>query len=112
MMKIIDEHDTAMDNFCEYVCSSCVNGNDTCEPFGNCDWNDDFQRARFLLSKLFYLEDDPDCLYGTSDDDYDLDAQGKAYNAVDEELDELQNGLIHEVQEDQIAYHRYYAYEL
>ena len=112
MMKIIDKDDAVIENFCSYVCSWCANGNDSCEPFGKCDWNDDFEEARGLMSELFYLEEDPDCLYGTSDDDYDFDAQYNAYHAVDERLHSLQNSLINDVQVDLIDYYQSFGYEM
>lgn len=113
MMQILQDNDPAFENFCSYVCSWCVNGNDCCHPLDDsCEWNDDFEEARLLLSKSFYLEEDPDCIYGSSEDDYDFEAQAKACNNVDERLRELKNSLISNVQENQIDYHRYYAYEL
>ena len=111
-MKLIDEDSPVIENFCDYVCSWCANHSLDCAPFCRCDWQDQFEEARELFSKLFYLEEDPDCIYGTSEDDYDFEAQAKAYDAVDERLNELENALIKDVQENQIEYYKYFGYEM
>lgn len=112
MMKLIDENDPAFENFCSYVCSWCNNQNRNCNPLRNCDWEDDFQRARLLLSKQAYLEDDPDHIYGSSEDDYDFEAQAKAYDAIDEEYSELKNALIKDVQINMTEYYQSFGYEM
>lgn len=99
------------DAFADWVCSWCVNRNSDCEPLDNCDWEEQFEEAQHLCDKLKNIEEDPDCIFGTSEEDYDFDAQSNAYNAVDSELERLQKALIHDVQINMKDYYRGFAYE-
>lgn len=98
--------------FADWVCSWCANHHQDCEPLYDCDWWENFEEAQKLCRKLKYLEEDPDCIFGTSEDDYDFNAQSDAYNAVDCELEQLQAALIRAVQVNQEDYYREFGYEL
>lgn len=100
------------ESFVDWVCSWCVNHHQDCEPLDNCDWCENFEEAEKLCDKLKYLEEDPDCIFGTSEEDYDFNAQSEAYKAVDWELDQLQAALISDVQVNQEDYYREFGYEL
>ena len=103
---------TTFESFKDWVCSWCVNSHRDCNPLHNCDWEDDFKEALKLSEKLSYLEDDPDCIFGSSEEDYDFEAQKNAYDNVDCELRQLRAALIHEVQENQEDYIRCFGYEM
>ena len=98
--------------FKEWVCSWCVNHHDNCDPLEHCDWEEDFHEALNLCLELNLIEEDPDCLFGSSEDDYNFEAQALAYNQIDSRLDELRSGLVHEVQENQDDYIRCFGYEM
>ena len=102
----------SFDSFKNWVCSWCVNSHRNCNPLHNCEWEEDFNEALNLSKKLRYLEDDPDCIFGSSDEDYNFEAQANAYDNIDWELRQLSNALIHEVQENQDDYIRRFGYEI
>ncbi|MBQ4470361.1 MAG: hypothetical protein II917_09535, partial [Synergistaceae bacterium] len=74
----------------------------------------ELDEARTLLSKLRYIEDDPDHLYGTSPDDvdYNFDAQSRDWDTVDEKLNELKKVIINDVGENLVEYYQYFGYEM
>ena len=105
------EDNRCFEAFKDWVCSWCVNSYPDCNPLSNCDWEDDFNEALQLCRKLSYL-DDPDCIFGTSEDDYDFEAQALAYNQIDSRLDELKSMLVDDVQGDLADYFRRFGYEM
>ena len=106
------ENNRCFENFKDWVCSWCVNHNDNCDPLHNCDWEEDFNEALNLCLELSLIEDDPDCLFGTSEDDYNFEAQALAYNQIDSRLQELKDALVHDVQTNVDEYYKAFGYEM
>ena len=100
------------DTFCQRVCSWCVNHHRNCEPLHRCDWDESFHEALNLCLELEIIEDDPLHMFGTSEDDYNFEAQSLAYDQIDSRIQKLQHSLVHNVQENQSDYIRRFGYEL
>ncbi|MBQ6969828.1 MAG: hypothetical protein IJP85_05830 [Synergistaceae bacterium] len=117
MFKLIDKDDPQFEDFCEDICSQCINAEKGCYPLApnnKCCCFGELDEARTLLSKLRYIEDDPDHLYGTSPDDvdYNFDAQSRDWDTVDEKLNELKKVIINDVGENLVEYYQYFGYEM
>ena len=117
MKELIDELDPQFEDFCMEVCSGCVNAQRGCFPSEDCSkcccW-EEFGEARKLFSKLRYIEDDPDHIFGDPNDDehYDFNASSEAWFAADDELKKLKEVMFDVTGENLTEYYQYYGYEL
>lgn len=117
MMNLIDELDPQFEDFCMKICSECVNATRGCYPSEHCPkcccW-EEFGEARELMSKLRYIEDDPDHVYGDPADEehYGYNAYSEALCAADNELKQLKEVMLDLAGENLTEYYRYYGYEM